>query len=49
MPNGIQIAVKRLFVQSMQGKEQFLNEVKLVAKIQDKTIFLYYISHQDEY
>ncbi|GLJ27251.1 hypothetical protein SUGI_0534690 [Cryptomeria japonica] len=34
MSNGIQIAVKKLSVQSLQGMEQFLNEVKLIEKIQ---------------
>lgn len=38
MPNGEEIAVKKLSLNSRQGSREFMNEVKLLLRIQHKNL-----------
>lgn len=38
MPNGEEIAVKKLSMNSRQGSREFTNEVKLLLRIQHKSL-----------
>ncbi|EFJ04201.1 hypothetical protein SELMODRAFT_432635, partial [Selaginella moellendorffii] len=42
LPDGRRIAIKRLTTQSQKGKQEFLNEVKLVSSVQHRNLVKLY-------